>query len=216
MNKHTLSTLPGTTASHLESDLQIRWSNPERSRRLIVLISLDSDCTLLTRRICRLASETSSTIQLLGLCKNPIHELTLRRELATVSALIRDAKVYVEAKVEIGSDWLAIIKQNYQEGDMIVCISDQPVGIRQRPLSHILESQLKAPIYILSDTKSTQSQSSFVSRIIAWSGCFAILIGFFILQAQLVQLPNDWFQSVLFILLLIPELGLILLWNSLF
>ncbi|MGE5373968.1 MAG: hypothetical protein ACM3XO_02850, partial [Bacteroidota bacterium] len=172
--------------------------------------------TLLTRRICRLAGETSSTIQLLGLCKNPIHELTLRRELATVSALIRDAKVYVEAKVEVGSDWLAIIKQNYQEGDMIVCISDQPVGIRQRPLSYMLESQLKAPIYILAETKSIQSQPSFVSRIIAWSGCIAILIGFFILQAQLVQLPNDWFQTVLFILLLIPELGLILLWNSLF
>jgi hypothetical protein len=216
MNKQTLSTLPGTTASHVESDLQIRWSNPERSRRLIVLISLDSDCTPLTRRICRLASETSSTVQLLGLCKDPSHELTLRRELATVSALIRDAKVYVEAKVEIGSNWLAIIKQNYQEGDMIVCISDQPVGIRQKPLSQILESNLKAPIYILSETKSIQSQSNFVSQIIVWSGSIAIIIGFLMLQVKLLQLPNDWFQTVLSILLLIPELGLILLWNSLF
>jgi hypothetical protein len=134
----------------------------------------------------------------------------------TVSALIRDAKVYVEAKVEVGSNWLAIVKQNYQEGDMIVCISDQLVGIRRKPLSHILESNFKAPIYILSETPSTQAQSKLGSRIIAWSGSIAILLGFFILQLKLIQLPDDWFQTILFILLLIPELGLILLWNSLF
>jgi hypothetical protein len=216
MNKQTLSTLPGTTASHVESDLQIRWSDPERSRRLIVLISLDSDCTPLTRRICRLASEMSSTVQLLGLCKDPIHEMTLRRELATVSALIRDAKVYVEAKVEIGSNWLAIVKKNYQEGDVIVCIADEPVGMRHRPLSQILESNLKAPIYILSETKSTQSQPNLLTQLFAWSGTIGIIIIFFILQMRIIQLPNDWFQTVLFILLLLPELGLILFWNSLF
>jgi hypothetical protein len=119
-------------------------------------------------------------------------------------------------QVEVGTDWLSIVKCNYQEGDMLVCITEQPVGLRRRPLSQILESTLKAPIYVLSQTKSPQFQSNLISQVIAWSGFIGIVAAFFILQVKISQLPKDWSQTLLFILLLIPEFGLIWVWNSLF
>jgi hypothetical protein len=152
----------------------------------------------------------------LGLCKDPAQELALRRELVTVSALIRDARVFAETKVEVGANWLDAVKRNYQDGDAIVCITDQSIGIRQRPFSQILESTLKAPIYILSETKPSQSHSNLLSLVIAWTGFLGIVAGFLILQMKIVQLSEDWFQTVILIFLLIPEFGAIWIWNSLF
>src|SRR6266545_4533158 len=100
MNKLNVRAPSFTNLPAAESDASIQMVNPQRSRRLIVLIPPDSDCTSVTRRICKLAGETNSDIQLLGLCKDPNQEMALRRELVTVAALIRDAKVFVDMKVE--------------------------------------------------------------------------------------------------------------------
>jgi len=200
----------------VKSDTSIHVVNPERFGRLIVLVPPGADSTNVTRRICKLASETKSDVQLLGLCKDPAQELALRRELVTVSALIRDARVFAEMKVEVGANWLDAVKRNYQDGDAIVCITDQSIGIRQRSFSQILESTLNAPIYILSETKPLQSHSNILLQVIAWSGFLGIIVGFFILQMNIVQLSKDWTQAVILILVLIPEFGAIWIWNSLF
>ena len=200
----------------VESDTSIHVVNPERFSRLIVLVPPGTDSTNVTRRICKLASETKSDVQLLGLCKDPAQEFSLRRELVTISALIQYAKVYVEMKVEVGTNWLDAVKRNYQDGDAIVCITDQSIGIRQRSFSQILESTLNAPIYILSETKPPQSHSNILAQVIAWSGFLGIIVGFFILQMKIVQLSKDWTQAVILILVLIPEFGAIWIWNSLF
>ena|SRR5215208_3720550 len=186
------------------------------SRRLIVLIPANSDWAPATRRVWELAKATGSTVQLLGLCKDISQEPALRRELVTMAALIRDAKISVETKVEIGANWVDVVKRNYQLGDMIVCMAEQRAGIRHRPLSQILESNLKAPVYILSQLQASQPQSNGLSQAIKWLGLLGIIFGFFLLQVRVDQLSKDWFQTVLLILLLIPEFGLIWLWNNLF
>lgn len=216
MNKHNVSVRSLTNLSSIESDGSNHSVNLERPRRLIVLVHADSDCTAVTRRIWKLANETVSDVQLLGLCRDSIQELALRRDLATMSALIQDAKVSVETKVRIGKNWLDAVKHNYQEGDMIVCLADQTIGIQRKPLSQILESNFKAPVYILSDLRSSHSQSNVSSPVIAWSGFIGIIAGFFLLQVKILQLPEDGFQTLLLIILLIPEVWLIQLWNSLF
>jgi hypothetical protein len=200
----------------IEADTSIGATEVDRSPCLIVLVPPDWDSSSFTRRLCRLATETNSNIQLLGVCSHANQELALRRDLVTVAALIRDARVYVETRVEVGTDWLAAVRHSYQKGDMIVCIADQSVGLRRRPLSQLLESTLEAPIYILSDRKIRPSESNALSQVISWSGFLGIIVAFFFLQAKITQLPDDWFQTFLAILTLIPELGLILLWNSLF
>jgi hypothetical protein len=216
MNKLNAHAPSFTNVPATELNASIQRVDLERPRRLIVLIPPGSDCTSLTRRICRLAVETHSDIQLLGLCKDHNQELMLRRELVIVSALIRDAKVFVDIKIEVGTDWLGAIKRDYQDGDMLVCIVEQAIGMRRRPLSEILESTFKAPIYVLTETKPTQPQSNVLSQVLGWAGILAIMAGFFLLEMKIAQLPDDWFQTLLSILVLLPELGLIWLWNSLF
>ncbi len=200
----------------VEPDTAVPVTTPERFGRLIVLVPPDADCAKVTRRICQLAIETKSDVQLLGLCKDPAQELALRRKLVTVSALIRDVRIYAELTIEIGTNWLDAVKRNYQDGDAIVCITDPSIGIRQRSFSQILESTFKAPIYILCETKPSQPRSSFLLAIAAWSGFLGIIAGFFILQMKIVQLSKDWTQAVILILVLIPEFGALWLWNSIF
>jgi len=214
MNKLNVQAPSFKNLRTVESDVAVHVVKVEPSRRLIVLIPPDSDATNVTRRICKLAADTNSDVQLLGVCKDVNQELALRRDLVTVSALIQDAKVFVEIKVEVGTNWLDSVKRNYEDGDMLVCVAEQPIGIRRQPLSQILQATLKAPIYILSEAKVIQPQSNVFSQLITWAGFIGIITGFFILQVKVAQLPKDWFQTLLFILLLIPEFGLLWAWNS--
>lgn len=217
MNK--LSVHPSPSAHYpgsLEKDLTTTQIDPERFPQLIILVPAGFDCTSVTRRMCKLASETNSYIQLLGLYKNEEEELALRRELAMASALIRDARVYAEVRVEPGTNWVEAVRNIYQPGDMIVCLTDQPTGIRRKPLSQILESSFKTTIFILSETPMHKQESRLLSQVIAWSGLAAIIGGFFILQVDITRMPQGGLQTLLLILLLVPEIWLVQLWNSLF
>ena len=183
---------------------------------LIVLVPDDEDYTAATRRIWELANAHYASVQFLGLCKDVEDEPSLRRRLVTMSALVKDGNVSAEAKVEIGTNWVDFVKRNYQTGDMIVCFEEQRAGLLHRPLSQILESNLNFPVYILSGLYPQKSKSNWLSQVIVWSGFIGIIICFGILQVKIVQLPKDWFQNILLILSVIPELGLIWVWNNLF
>jgi hypothetical protein len=217
MNK--LSTHPSAPAypsEDLEMDLPACQIDPEKYRQLIILIPAGAECAAVSRRICKLANETDSCIRLLGLYRDEEEELALRRELVMASALIRGAKVYVEVTLERGTNWVEAVRSIYQDGDIIVCLTDQFTGIRRKPLSQILESNFKTTIYILSETPRQEQKSGWLSQVIAWSGLVAIVGGFFLLQVGITRMPRDGFQTLLLILLLVPEIWLVQLWNSLF
>ena len=217
MNKLDVNIPSVIHPSNVESGASMPWVRSERSRRLIVLVPEDVDCSGVTRRIWELADTTGSTVQLLGLCRNTAEEMSLRRELVTISALIQDAKIAVETKIEIGYNWLKAVKNNYQDGDMIVCIAEQSIGIRQQPLSQILESTMQAPVYILSKIRKPKFQTKFLPKmIVAWSGFAGIMISFFVLQVKIIQMSNGGFQTLILLLLLIPEFWFIRIWNALF
>lgn len=217
MNKLNVHTPSVIYPANIESDTSVRKIYSERPRRLIVLIPEDVDYTRVTRRIWELANTTGSSVQLLGLCRNTAEEMSLRRELVTISALIQDAKIAVETRIEIGYNWLKAVRNNYQEGDMIVCIAEQSIGIRRQPLSQLLESTMHTPVYILSKIQTQKSQSKLLPKMIAaWSGFAGIMIGFFILQVKIIQMSKDGFQTLMLLLLLIPEFWFIKIWNSLF
>ncbi len=217
MNKLNVHIPTLTHPAELESREIVPSVLLERSRRLIVLIPEDVDYSHVTRRIWELANTTNSTVQLLGLCRNTAEEMSLRRELVTISALIQDAKIAVETKVEIGYNWLKAIRNNYQDGDMIVCITEQSIGIRRQPLSQILESTMHAPVYILSKNRTQKTQSKILPKVIAaWSGFAGIMIGFFVLQVKVIQMSKGDLQTLMLLLLLIPEFWFIKIWNSLF
>lgn len=216
MNKLSLSTPSFRNISVDDSETLVREVNSESSRRMIVLVPPGTECASLTRRICKIAHETNSDVLLLGLSKDTSQEFALQRELITASAMIHDAKVFAEMKIEIGTDWLTVVRRHYRIGDTIVCIMDPTIGIRRKPLSQILESTFQAPIYVLTDAKPPKVSSPVLSQVIAWSGVIGIIVVFFILQAQIIGLPDNWSKTVLSVLMLVPELLSILFWNSLF
>ena len=192
-------------------------SEHEPARRLIVLVpDLESDYIPAIRRIWELANAQRVRVQFLGLCKDTRRELSLRRVLTTMAAMVQDDKVSTEAKVEIGTSWVDVVTRNYQTGDMIVCFAEQRAGLLHRPLSQILESNLNFPVYILSGLYPQKRKTNQLSQVIVWSGFLGIIIGFCTLQIKIDQLPKDWFQNVLLIFSIIPEVWLIWVWNSRF
>jgi hypothetical protein len=220
MNKYYTKsqTTPFAMATTSPSDASTRLgTDPEPAGRLIVLVPADSDYSALTRRIWQLAIATGKQVQFLSLCQDAAEEPSLRRQLVTMSALVADGKVTAEAKVEIGTNWVDIVKSNYQAGDLIVCFAEQRAGLFHRPLSQILESNLGATVYILSGLyMPSASRSNWLSQVIVWVGSFAILAGFFWLQVRISQLPKDPAQTMLLILSAGVEIWLIWVWNSLF
>jgi hypothetical protein len=154
---------------------------------------------------------------MIGLCKDPAQEPGIRRSLVTMSALIRDGRVCVEASVEIGTDWVEVAKRNIEPGDMIVCFAEQKAGLWRRPLSQILQSNLKAPVYILSGLLPEEpSRSNWLSQFLVWTGSIGIIAGSSLLQMQITSLQQNWAQTTIMILSFIGEIGLIWVWNSLF
>lgn len=195
------------------------FSTLQPARRLIVLVpESEADTALTARKIWELANTLGCGIQFLGLSKDAAHEPGMRRQLVTLSAMVGYDNIPVESKIEIGNDWLRVVKSNWHEGDVIVCFTGQNSGLARRPLSQMLESNLKATVYVLTDfdRNSENMRSSLASTAIAWAGSIGIILSFFWLQSKLIQPPADWVRTVLLYISILAEAGLVWIWNSLF
>ena len=191
--------------------------DPEPAHRLIVLVpSLEVDLIVVTQRVWELANATRAHIQFISLCNDATQEPSLRRELATMSAIVKDGNISAEAEVVSGRNWVEVVKTRRQAGDIVVCCAEQRAGLMQRPLSQILQSDLDMPLYILTGLYSQNvSHSNRLTQIFAWIGFIAILAGFFLLQVKIDQLAKDW-TTVLQLLTTAIEFWLIWAWNNLF
>jgi uncharacterized membrane protein YeaQ/YmgE (transglycosylase-associated protein family) len=189
----------------------------ESVRRLLVLVPADSDYAAMTHRVWKLANATGMHVQFLSLCEDAAQEPSLRRALIATSTLIQDGRVCAEVNVEIGMNWVEAVKRNCQPGDMVVCFAEQRVGLLQRPLSQVLESDLHRPVYILAGLDpQTHSRSNWLSLVTVWLGAIGIIVGSAVLQIRITSLPQDWAQTTLLILSVVGEVWLIWAWNSLF
>lgn len=183
------------------------------NRRLVVLVSnSEMDAPAVARRILEIAGAFQCTILFLGLCANETQEPSLRRQLVTLSAMVRDETFPFETKVEVGKDWLKLVKANSNAGDIFICFS------RQKGMAHsLLESNFASTVYVLDDLSPfEQGRATWVSSALAWAGSVAIILAFIWLQVKITPTPEHW-ASMLTLALSIPiEIGLIFAWNSLF
>jgi hypothetical protein len=183
-------------------------------RRLIVLLPSDIDYSAVTRKIWELAHTAGMQVQLIGLCEDTTEEQAHRRGLINIASLLQDGSIFAEAKVAIGTNWMAVVKSNYKPGDAIVCFAEQRTGLLNRPLSQVLESNFNATVYILSNSTPQRVRSNVLSQVSTWFGFITIILGFGILQANIVQLPKGWLQSFLLVFSIIPEFWLISVWHN--
>jgi hypothetical protein len=130
--------------------------------------------------------------------------------------MLQDGNIPVETKVEDGTSWVDVVKRNYQSGDMIVCFAEQRAGLFQKSLSEILASNLTIPICVISGVSIPKPKSNWLTQVMAWLGSIGIMVGFGVLQVKIVQVSEGWFQSILLILVVIPEIWLIWVWDSRF
>ncbi|HEX5840004.1 MAG TPA: hypothetical protein VFY26_19360 [Anaerolineales bacterium] len=190
---------------------------PGPVHRLLVLIPPASDYAAATAQISDLATTYGAQVLFLGLCQDASNALSLRRELVTLSALLQDARVHAETKVEIGNHWVGVVKSNLQAGDLIVCFAEQLVGRSHRPLSEMLVTNAGVPVYILSTPYSHgPAPSNWFSKIATWTGFAGIITGAFLVQTQILSVSKDWAQTTLLVISVFAELWLIWIWNSLF
>ncbi len=188
------------------------------ARRLVVLVPESlADSAGVARKIWEMANALEGRVQLIGLCKDVALEPSLRRQFVFLSAMVCDGFVSVESKIEFGSNWLKIVKSNWREGDVLVCFAGQNTGLMHRPLSQLIESNLKLNVFVLEGFfPSNPPRSNLLSSVIAWVGSLSIMAVFFWMQAQIIQLPEIWAQNALMYLSIPIEVGLIWGWNTLF
>jgi hypothetical protein len=187
-------------------------------RRLIVLVPESlAESAIVAGKLWGLAKAHEGSVQLIGLCKDVALESSLRRQLIFLSSMISDGFVSVESKIEFGGNWLKVVKANWQEGDILVCFAGHYIGLTHRPLSQLIESNLKLNVYILEGfCPADPPRKNRFSSAIAWVGSLSILAVFFWMQAQIIQLPEVWAQNALMYISIPVEVSLIWGWNTLF
>jgi hypothetical protein len=187
--------------------------------RLIVLVpEFEADSAIVARKIRDVAKALESRIQLIGLSKDASHEPSVRRRLVTLSALVEDQTIFVESKVEFGNSWLNAVLPHWHQGDVIVCFAEQHSGFGSKPVHQILQANLNATVYVLSGVQMQKEHSRpvWLSNTMAWAGSIGLILGFFWLQARLIQPAQNGIQSALLYGSLIVEAGSIWAWNNLF
>jgi hypothetical protein len=204
--KYQASALP----SSLSGDIQ-------PARRLIVpILTSDADITGITQKVWELANSTQSDIKFIGICNDSTQESSLRRTLATMSAMVNYDSVSSETKIIYDRDWLNSIKNQLQTGDMVVYWEEQNAGFRRRSLSPLLRADLGVPLYLLEGLAShNKSRSTWATQAGIWLGFLVIIIGFFFIQGKIYQLANNW-TVILELCCTVTELWLIWFWNHLF
>lgn len=185
--------------------------------RLMVLVPADPNYGAALHRIWQLASVTHRSVYLLGLCRDLTEELSLRRQLITMSLLLREGKIVTEARIEFGTNWIDVVNKNYERGDIIVCFAEQRDGLLHQPLNQILQKKLYAHIFILSGLYPERSPTrNILANFLLWAGWVTVITGAFLLQTQIASLPLEGSSTSLLILSVIVEFWLIWLWNKLF
>lgn len=191
-------------------------ADPGPARRLIVPVtSPETDLTIETQRVWELANTTGADIKFIGLCADPMQEPSLRRALVTMSAMMNYDNVAAETEILPGRDIVGNLRSRLQPGDLIVCLDGQHAGLIHKPLSQILQSELDAPLYLLSGLSlENRSRSNWLTQAAAWIGSIAIIVGFFMLQVKVDHLAKDW-TIVLQVLTTAVEFWLLWAWNTL-
>jgi hypothetical protein len=208
---------PISTSIKLSTDFSsVAAQNLEAASWLIVLVPhTEADLSAAIRRVWELANAGSSRVRFIGLYENAIQELTLRRQLAGMSAMLGSTGIYTETEALSGNDWAEIVRARWHAGDLVVCFADQRVGPLKRSLSSMLQSSLDVPIYILSGSYLQNNvPSNWWAGIFAWGGFIAILAGFFLLQVRIHHLMGGWNRPVLVLISVCLELWMVWVWKN--
>jgi len=191
------------------------------ANRLVVLVpNQDIDVATFSRRIWSLAFPDRLDILLITLPGDSDYLLTAERRLTTIAAILRDPRLHIETQVFSSRSWLKIARQVWQPGDVLVCPAEQAIstGIAKRkPLGLALATALKAPVYQLKDFYQPPAPGlpNWIKAIPYWVVLLATIAGFFKFEAVVDASVKGWIGTLLLLVIVTIEVGLIYLWTSL-
>ncbi|MBL8091837.1 MAG: hypothetical protein JNJ43_15985, partial [Anaerolineales bacterium] len=176
---------------------------------VVLIPPFDINLSAFAHRVWELANATGSHILLLGQFDEAQKESKLRRDVTTLSAILKNESILVESNISFGRDWIHLIRNHLHKGDMLVRVAEHKINS--------LESQIDLQIYILSDLVSQKdANSNLLSQLTSIAGSLAIIVGFFMLQVRIIDLTKDGIRT-LFLLISLPiGFGFLWAWNSLF
>jgi len=164
-------------------------SDAAPARRYILPISsVEADTSAVLHRVWELAGSNGAEVWLVGLGADPCQEPALRRMLVTLTAVLKHDRVEAHSQVFTGRDWARRLKAVIREGDLVICWDEQPEGYLTKPLSRLLQTELNAPLLILSKPSERRlPRPRWLLQAAAWTGILAMLVGFFFVQVRVLQ-----------------------------
>jgi hypothetical protein len=189
------------------------------AKRLVVLVPAGLiDETALAQHIWSIAQARGLSVLYVSRTTRVEDEPSLRRRLALLAALTRDTDcVRADSRLAVGNDWLALIRAVGQPGDLVVCHAEQqaPLLSLGRPIGQTLADTLGTPVYLLSGyCEPEASQLARLGRqLLFWIGALVIGAGFFWIQVNVQRLTQDWMQTVVLVLTVLIEFGLLAAWS---
>ncbi len=186
------------------------------ARRLIVLIpDGDLEEAEVARQVWDMAAPAGLAVLFFGLCKDTTEGLSMHRRLAILANLTRDPRVPVQTQLEFGGRWLRRLAALSGRGDVVVCLAEQRMGLRHRPVSEELTKRglsvwTLEGIYLPARNPAVRS----IREVIFWIVSIATIAGFFWLQVSITRLSEDWASSGLMYFSVLVEVGLLWIWHS--
>jgi hypothetical protein len=185
--------------------------------RLVTVITDVTEEAQLAHRIWSIAQARNLEVLLLGICTTSSEEQKTNRQLTTIAAFLRVGNVPVQTAVIHRGNWLAELRQNLDPDDYLACCDEDDRRNHHGPLSDVLAQALGCSVLDLSETQTLHmTKTNHLKQAGAWLCSLLTIAGFLVLQARIVVAMNNGMQTVIFLLLLLPEVGLILFWNHLF
>lgn len=189
-------------------------------QRLVVLIP-DSNVNELSlaRAVWLLASPNHLPVALVGICSRRDREPLARRRLATLAVLIRDSNVQVEVEIYSTPNWLEALSSQVKRGDQVVCQAEQRIRsrlVRVQPLAAVIAKRIEAPVVTLSGfyPELRPDPADGGGPWLMDAAPFVVFILISLFQFWLYRLTGGTAQTLLMLISVIVEFGLIGLWNS--
>src|SRR5215211_1042633 len=104
--------------------------HPKPARRLIVpILNPDADPSAVAHRVWELANGMGVSIKFIGLCNDAHQELSLRRMLTILSAMVNDENVCAEFEIIRSGNLVSALRSHLQSRDTVVCWPDYQTGV---------------------------------------------------------------------------------------
>jgi hypothetical protein len=171
-------------------------------RRLVVPVPLaDFDEALFGRLVWELAEAADVDVLLLAMVDGKGEDLLVRRRLIMLAAILRRPHSTVETAIERERTWIRALRRVVQEGDLVVCPSDERAVIGKKPgsLADQVVTDLRLPAYLLDELPlDPEPRRGFHPRsLLAWAAPLAVLAVFGGVQVQIVIQTLGWLQALL-------------------